>query len=97
MLHISVKRNGASSPREWSASAVRKVIRASSPERATSPERPKHRTFAAEHKLRIVREADAALASRGESAVPGHAMERTTPPSTRTDAPVVPLASVLDR
>jgi hypothetical protein len=39
------------------------------PERATSPERPKRRPFTAEYKLRIVREANAALASGEEGAV----------------------------
>jgi transposase len=39
------------------------------PERATSPEGPKRRTFAAGYELRIVREADAALASGVEGGV----------------------------
>jgi transposase-like protein len=63
------KKNGASSPREGTASAVREAVRSGDPERATSPERPKRRTFTAEYKLRIVREADEALASGGESLV----------------------------
>jgi transposase len=69
MLHMSVKKNGASSPREGTASAVREAVRSGAPERATSPERPKRRTFTAEYKLRIVREADAGLASGKEGAV----------------------------
>ncbi len=69
MLHMSVKKNGVSSPREGTASAVREAARSGVPERATSPERPKRRTFTAEYKLRIVREADAALASGEEGAV----------------------------
>src|SRR6185295_15262276 len=69
MLHVSTKKNGVASPREGTASAVREEARAGVPERATSPERPKRRTFAAEYKLRIVREADAALASDEEDTV----------------------------
>jgi transposase len=63
------KKNGASSPREGTASAVREAVRSGDPERATSPERPKRRAFTAEYKLRIVRKADEALASGGESLV----------------------------
>jgi len=69
MLNMSVKKNGAASPREGTASAVREAARSGVPERATSPDRPKRRTFAAEYKVRIVREADAALASGVEGAV----------------------------
>src|SRR6185436_6175668 len=75
MLHVSVKKNGASSPREGTASAVREATRSGVPERATSPERPKRRTFTAEYKLRIVREADAALAS-GEAGAVGELLRR---------------------
>lgn len=69
MLKMSVKKNETSSPREGTASAVREVARSGVPERATSPDRPKRRAFTAEYKLRIVREADAALASGVEGAV----------------------------
>lgn len=69
MLKMSVKKNDASPPREGTASAVREAARSGVPERATSPERPKRRAFRAEYKLRIVREADAALASGEEGAV----------------------------
>ena len=69
MLHMSVKKNGAPPPREGTASAVREAARSGVPEKATSPERPKRRRFAAEYKLRIVREADAAAASGVEGAV----------------------------
>ena len=69
MLKMSVKKNDASSPREGTASAVREAARSGVPERATSPERPKRRAFTAEYKLRIVREADAALASGVEGAI----------------------------
>jgi len=63
MLKMSVKKNDASTPREGSASAVREAARSGVPEKATSPERPKRRTYTAEYKLRIVREADTARAS----------------------------------
>ena len=69
MLNMSVKKSGAAPPREGTASAVREAARSGVPERATSPDRPKRRRFAAEYKLRIVREADAAAASGVEGAV----------------------------
>jgi transposase-like protein len=69
MLNVSVKKNGTSPPREGTASAVREAARSGVPERAASPERPKRRTFAPEYKLRIVREADTALASGVEGSV----------------------------
>lgn len=69
MLNMSVKKNGAAPLREGTASAVREAARSGVPERATSPERPKRRRFAAEYKLRIVREAEAALASGVEGAL----------------------------
>lgn len=69
MLEMSVKKNGAVPPREGTASAVREAARSGVPERATSPDRPKRRRFTAEYKLRIVREADAAVASGVEGAV----------------------------
>jgi transposase len=69
MLNMSVKKNGAAPPREGTASAVREAARSGDPERATSLDRPKRRRFTAEYKLRIVREADAAVASGVEGAV----------------------------
>jgi transposase-like protein len=69
MLNMSVKKSAAAAPREGTASAVREATRSGAPERATSPERPKRRAFTAEYKLRIVREADAAVASGVEGAV----------------------------
>ena len=69
MLNMSVKKSAAAAPREGTASAVREAARSGVPERATSPERPKRRAFTAEYKLRIVREADAAVASGVEGAV----------------------------
>ncbi len=62
MLNMSVKKNGATPPREGTASAVREAARSGGPEKATSPERPKRRSFTAEYKARIVREADEAVA-----------------------------------
>jgi transposase-like protein len=69
MLNMSVKKSAAAASREGTASAVRAAARSGVPERATSPERPKRRAFTAEYKLRIVREADAAVASGVEGAV----------------------------
>jgi transposase-like protein len=69
MLNMSVKKSAGAPPREGTASAVREAARSGAPERATSTERPKRRSFAAEYKLRIVREADAAVASGAEGAV----------------------------
>lgn len=69
MLNMSVKKSAAAAPREGTASAVREASRSGIPEKATSPERPKRRSFTAEYKLRIVREADAAVASGAEGAV----------------------------
>lgn len=68
MLKMSVKKSDAS-PLEGSASAVREAARSSDRERSTSPERPKRRSFTAEYKLRILREADAAAASGVEGAI----------------------------
>jgi transposase-like protein len=69
MLNMSVKKSTTAAPREGTASAVREAARSGAPERATSPERPKRRSFTPEYKLRIVRDADAALASGVEGAV----------------------------
>ena len=69
MLNVSIKKNGATPPREGTASAVREAARSGVPERATTLDRPKRRAFTAEYKLRVVREADAALASGVEGAV----------------------------
>lgn len=75
MLNMGLKKNGAAPPREGTASAVREAARSGIPERATSPERAKRRRFTAEYKLRIVREADAALAS-GEAGAVGDLLRR---------------------
>ena len=63
MLNMSVKKSNGAAPREGTASEVREAIRSGVSESATSPERPQRRVFTAEYKLRIVREADAAVAS----------------------------------
>lgn len=64
------KKNGVAPPREGTAAAVGEVARSSVPSPApASPEKPKRRTLAVEDKRRIVREADAALASGQEAAV----------------------------
>jgi hypothetical protein len=63
------KKNGTASPGEGTASAVREAARSGDPERATSPERPKRRTFVAKYKLRILQETDEALASGEEGGV----------------------------
>jgi hypothetical protein len=63
------KKNGTAPSREGTASAVREATRSGDPERATSPERPKRRTFVAKYKLRILQETDEALASGAEGGV----------------------------
>jgi transposase len=68
MLNMS-KKNGVASPREGTATAVREAARSGVPESPTTPARPKRRAFTAEYKLRIVREADAAVGSGEEGAV----------------------------
>jgi len=68
MLNM-VKKNGVAPPREGTASAVREAARSGVPESPTTPARPKRRSFTAEYKLRIVREADAAVASGAEGAI----------------------------
>lgn len=67
MLNMS-KRNGATPPREGTAAAVREAAQASATPGPATAERPVRRTFTAEYKLRILREADVASAS-GEGAI----------------------------
>lgn len=68
MLEMS-KKNGAAPPRTGAAAAMREAARATTPMAPASPERPKRRTFTAEYKQRILREADGALASGADGAV----------------------------
>ena len=68
MLNM-VKKNGVAPPRERTASAVRAVALSGAVESPSTPARPKRRTFAAEYKQRILREADAAVASGQEGAI----------------------------
>jgi len=63
------KKNGTAPPGEGTASAVREAARSGDAERATSPDRPKRRTFVAKYKLRILQETDEALASGEEGGV----------------------------
>jgi transposase len=75
MLQMS-KKNGASPPRGPSASAIREAAGASSPAAVASPpERPKRKTYTAEYKQRVLREADAAIAS-GEPGALGALLRR---------------------
>jgi transposase-like protein len=68
MLKMSAKKSDAF-PSEGTASAVREAARSGGRERSTSPDRPKRRSFTAEYKLRILRDADTAAASGVEGAV----------------------------
>jgi transposase len=62
MLNMS-KKNGAPPLREGTAAAVRDAAGAGAIPAPATAERPLRRSFTAEYKLRIVREADAAAAS----------------------------------
>lgn len=68
MLNMSNK-NGASPPREGTAAAVREAARSGATPGPATADRPVRRTFTAEFKQRILREADAAAASGGEGAI----------------------------
>jgi transposase len=63
------KKNGAAPPRAGTAAAMREAARATTPMAPATPERPKRRTFTAEYKQRILREADEALASGADGAI----------------------------
>lgn len=67
MLNMS-KKNGARPPRERTGSEIREAARSGPPPAGGAEAQPKRRKYTAEYKLRILREADAALAS-GEGAV----------------------------
>ncbi len=74
MMQMS-KKNGVP-PREGSAAAFREAARASTPPTGPSPpERAKRKTYTAEYKQRVLREADAAIAS-GEPGALGALMRR---------------------
>jgi transposase-like protein len=68
MLDMS-KRNGAASSREGTAAAVRAAAESGAIPGPATAERPLRRTFSAEYKQRILREADVALASGEEGAI----------------------------
>lgn len=75
MMQMS-KKNGASPPREPSASAIREAARESVPAAAPSPPaRARRKTYTAEYKQRVLREADAAIAS-GEPGALGALVRR---------------------
>jgi transposase len=69
------KKNGASPPREGTAAAVREAARSGATPGPATAERPVRRTFTAEYKQRILREADAAVAS-GEAGAIGALLRR---------------------
>lgn len=68
MLNMS-KKNGATPPREGTAAAVREAAQSGATPGPATAERPVRRTFTAEHKQRILREADVAEASGEEGAI----------------------------
>lgn len=68
MLNMS-KKNGATPPREGTAAAVREAALSGAAPGPATAERPLRRTFTAEYKQRILREADAAAASGEEGAI----------------------------
>ena len=68
MMEMS-KKNGPVSPQAGTAAAVREAAREAMPKEMASPGRPKRRTYSPAYKQRILREADAALASGVEGAL----------------------------
>jgi hypothetical protein len=68
MLNMT-KKNGVSPPREGTESAVRAAALSGAVESPSTPARPKRRAFTAEYKQRILREADAAVASDQDGAI----------------------------
>jgi len=74
MLDMS-KKNNAGPRQAGTAAEVREAARMATPLPPASPERPKRRTFTAKYKQRILREADAALAS-GEGGALGELLRR---------------------
>ncbi|MEZ4402307.1 MAG: hypothetical protein R3B06_19940 [Kofleriaceae bacterium] len=63
------KKNGAPPPREGTAAAIREAARSAADLVPATAERPLRRTFTAEYKQRVLREADAAAASGEEGAI----------------------------
>src|SRR3972149_40126 len=74
MLNMS-RKNGATPPREGTAAAAREAAQSGATPGPATAERPVRRTFPAEYKLRILREADVAAAS-GEAGAIGGAPRR---------------------
>jgi transposase-like protein len=74
MLDMS-KKNNAGPRQVGTATEVRESARVATPLMPVSPARPKRRTFTAEYKQRILREADAALTS-GEGGALGELLRR---------------------
>jgi transposase-like protein len=68
MMDVS-KNNGASPPREGTAAAIREAARSGATSGPATAERPVRRTFTAEYKRDILRQADAAAASGDEGAI----------------------------
>ena len=68
MLDMS-KRNGAAAPREGTAAAIRAAAESGAIHGPATAERPLRRTFTTEYKQRILRQADAALASGEEGSI----------------------------
>jgi transposase len=69
MLNMSVKKNGATPPREGTAAAVRAAAQSGATSGPEPAERPVRRTFSAAYKLSILRQADEAAASGGDGAI----------------------------
>lgn len=63
------KKNGATSPRDGTAAAVRDATRAGATREPATAERPLRRSFTAEYKQRLLREAEAAAASGVDGAI----------------------------
>jgi len=74
MLDMS-KKNNAGPRQVGTATEVRETARIATPLTPVSPARPRRRTFTAKYKQRILREADAALAS-GEGGALGELLRR---------------------
>lgn len=69
MLNMSVKKNGATPPREGTAAAVREAAQSGADPGPEPAERPVRRTFSAAYKISILRQADEAAATGGVGAI----------------------------